>query len=593
MMSQSVSRLQNLAIFNVTVPTAVAKITLVKAWNLYIEPAFTQTSTQYKVISISLFIFPGRVHNSNVEVYRNNIAEYLKGIAGSLRYVRSCLAGWAVRVHVDYSIPLSTRLKGSKHESIRLLAQELMDDLDRLQEMYGATLQVVGVRRKFPKGKERFTMFPAMYRFLPLFDPNVDIAMSSEADNPYNSLYHHFAESEWLETTKKYMFIIPDSYDIEHCLVYIATHRDVVLPQLCPCMIWGGKKVGDSRTIEDAAKFTQMLALQQDPAVVYLFRNIDAIKELARPISKQISQGDLLNSLRNARTLESIHKLLFSVTAKALETLNPEILPPKLQRIVAICKGDADLMCLIVYINFSTLLSRFVPSAKWVAHFNFLDKVVPAVVSEAYGVDEWLVRVLFDSSMRDGSAIVVSNSAPEYGLRFQDRRALQNDDPGNTIRLFNDIQGGHWPPYGEAVARCVTFLRLMWPLSAPQQVQTTFRQTKNQYYKRLYYMGDCLLLAAGVSYDAFHKLLDHLFFGEGFFLQAGRHVMQVIDSNRFNKFLKQNDITYDAKQRRYSFKNSLGYEKLKVVFLKGCLLDMKMLHMFKICKNSLAQTLPW
>ncbi len=591
-MPQSV---RDLDIFKDTITTSTSKETLIKPWSLYVESAFEPASKNYRVISISLFIFPGRVHNSNVAVYRHNIAEYLAGIAGSLRYVQECLPRWAVRLHVDYSIPLSSRLKGLKHEAIRALANELLDDILRLQTQFGDIFQIVGVRRKFPKGKERYTMFPAMYRFLPLFDTNVEMVMSSEADNPYNSLYHYFAETEWLkkDNLNKYMFIIPDSYDIEHCLVYIATHRHVMKPQLCPCMIWGGKRTAGSLTIEDPGKFTEMLSTQQDPAIQFLFNNIDAIKQLALPISAELSKKDQIKNLQRARSFEDIYDMLYKAAQSALNLLDLEKVSATLQKIVDVCQKDADLLSMVVYMNFSTILSRFVPAAKWVAHFNFLDRVVPAVLNEAYGVDEWLVRILFDSAVRDGSATIVSTSSPEYGLRFQDRRSLQNDDPGNTLRLLNDIQGGNWPPYGEAVARSVTFLRLLWPLSAPRQVEQKFRQIKNDYYKRLYYMGDCLLQAADIQYDTFYKVLDHMFYNEGFFGQAGRHVMQIVDSSRYSKFLSKYHITYDAKQRRYSFKDTCGYEQLKGVLLKGCLLDMKMLHMFKICKNPLAQTLKW
>lgn len=586
--------LQEIEIFGDKLPSAAY---LRKQWNLYIQHNFENSRRNFRVISISLFIFPGRVSNSNVDVYRNNVAEYITGIEGSLMYVHKCLPDWNVRIHVDYSVVAATRLRGPKHAGIRGLAVSLIDALEGLQQTYDKTMQIVAVRRKFPRGKERYTMFPAMYRFLPLFDQQVEVAMSSEADNPYNSLYHHFATDKWLKGSKRYMFIIPDSYDIEHCLVYIATHRRVRSPQLCPCMIWGAQKT-EARgwpedTIEDPRKFNEMLRIQSDKHLHYLFQNLSGIKNLGPNVSRSLLQNGSWQTLQKSKNYEDILNVLYTVTKKAISSVAGTSSKDDL---VALCNAllrDDDSIMLAVFVIFSTVLSKFVPSAKWVVHFNFLDRVVPAVLSEAYGVDEWLVRLLFDSALNDGQAIIVTTSSPEQGLRFQDRRAIQNDDPGNTLRLLNDLQGGNWPPYGEVVARSLILLRLLWPHESPKSVEQAFRKMKSDYFKRLFLMSDSYLAAASVDFDAFYKMLDSLFYNEGFSGQAGRHIMQISDASSFRRFTQSAGVTFDQQNRRFKYTDIKGYNAVKSLLLKGCMLDMKMLHMFKISLNPQAQFVPW
>lgn len=558
-------------------------------WGLYVEHSRRVLSSRSKkVASASLFFYPDRSKMGDIEGYRMRTTVFLTGILQSLEFVRA-IKDWTFRLYVDYSI---VRAADHSDPDLQDIACKILDVLDDYAESFNKELEIICVRSSHSNYKTH-TFLPSLWRYLPLFDPNVDMLLCSDADNPFNSLYVHFAKTHW-EHDARYFMIVPDSYAPHQCVIHAAMNMESHSALLClNAQLWGAKRTDARETIEDPAVFTRMLDVIKHPDTYALWSSIGDLNEMRFDVINAIGTSTHYRELLYANGWEPLKDTLITVTQSISRELGKKCKKANLARLLEMASENRHIAGFIAFMSFPNLIERYFPPARWLAHSDFRDIVIPVVLDQSFGLDEWLLHILYDHAASSSKVSLLRTSSLEKGLAFKDVISIQRDDPGNTARILSDVVGNYWPPFGEFAARCVAFLKMIAPEPSDKVVGPMFKQLKSNYYKRLYLIARTTFEAMGMDFKAVYKIFDSLYWSDGFEKRSQKHLMNVADSKKFENWIKSIGVRFDHKTRRFTYPSIKAFIEVKEVCLKGCLVDIKLLHCFKFSEDLTAQLVPW
>lgn len=582
--------IRDAVIFQAVVPPDQKLNHWVSEWGLYIEnlrrPALNRTK---KVASASLFFYPDRSRKGDIEGYRIRTTVFLTGILQSLEYVRA-IKDWTFRLYVDYSIVRAA--EHSDDPDLQQIASKILSVLDDYAMNYKKELEIICVRSSHANYKVH-TFLPSLWRYLPLFDPDVEMLLCSDADNPFNSLYIHFAKSHW-EHDARYFMIVPDSYAPHQCLIHAAMNMESQSALLClNAQLWGAKKTDNQNTIENPRVFTRMLEVLRHSDTHALWSSLDDLSEMRIDVVKAIGTSTHYKELLYVSGWEPLKDMLIRVTQAISRDLSKKCKRANLTRLLEIASTNREIAGFIAFMSFPNLIERHFAPARWLAHSDFRDLVIPAVLDQSFGLDEWLLHILYDHAVLTSKVSLLRTSSHDKGLTFRDVVNIQRDDPGNTARILSDVAGNYWPPFGDFTARCVAFLKMIAPEANDRVVGPVFKQLKSNYYKRLYLIARVTFEAMGMDFNAVYKIFDSLYWSEGFEKRSQKHLMNVSDSKKFENWIKVIGVKFDHKTRRFTYPSVKAFIEVKEVCLKGCLVDIKLLHCFKFSEDLAAQLVPW
>lgn len=568
-------------------------------WGIHIQSIYSPVRLCDKVASACLFGYPDRVKSGKLKYYQKRMKNYLEGIKKSLYFVRY-RKDWTFRVYLDYSIISGTY--ESNQNGYRKLCENVIGTLESFILKFPQNLQIYGVRNGGSMDKSS-TYVPSLWRFLPLFDESVDAFVCSDADNPFNSLYLHLAETTlFAKATGKFFMIVPDAYSPEQCLVHAAMTLDRKNPAMClNAQLWGARKFMEDKTIADRSLFTKLLKTMRDPDILFVWSNVEELLASRSLLLTAISTDteNLLKPLLRSDSFESMRDSIISLAQFTIDKIKndrtvQDKISDKLKSFIDRAYSQKWMTAYIAFLLFPTLLNQYYSVTRWVADVKFHEVVVPIVTDQSYGVDEWLLHVLYDEVQQYDEVIVLRSSVQSCGLAFRDFISIQNDDPGNLIRLMNDLSGNLWPPYGEIVARTVTYLRIIEPNNDDDTINSIFKQLKINFYRRLFLIAHTTFTSIGMSFPAVYRLLDSLYFNRTFQSQSMGRVMKITNVQKFQDWLKEHNVTFDVKNRKFDYTYST-LEAFAIV-RETCLrifVDVKMLHMFQFSEDLDAQKIPW
>ena len=555
---------------------------------LYIQPLrrtddFFTPSEPSQIVSTCLFVFPQRVKENST--YASRVQEYVRGIESSLAFLSLIQPKWILRLYVDYSTARPTT------DPDELLLQRYIGDAVRtLARSYPRVLQVVAVRLMRPGYQTGRTFMPSIWRFLPMFDLDVDTVVCVDADNPFAPLYMHFID-QWLHSDKAYFFLIPDAYTPPHCALS-STLNDYAL---CPvAQFWGARRFDKTSTVAPDEVLHAMLQMTTDPDFSTLVQNVDDITALLPAVGKVIGRSVGWHGVAAIRTFAELHTVLSAAVREAITTSEA----PSLQ----IALREKSALAFVTGFLFSRVLSRHNPTVMWLNAKALQETIQQMVTSSAYGVDEWLLQVPLAQSLREGSALVLRTSQPDTGLQMHDHVQLakenQDGNGGGILDVLSAVAPRH-PPFGEVVARTIVFLRLLSPGRAatgemtPKEVVDKFREVKRQYYQRLFLLARKQLKRSGWEWPSFASTLDELFLDTAFFARALKRLMYVLDPRMFAEWQRRTGVRYDDRKKRFWYMHLQGFQAVKNILIQGVFLTIDMLHMFKESSSSEATRIAW
>ncbi len=567
--------------------TTSAKKYYVEAWKLYLQPIHLPNTSHRNIASASLFLYPERAEKGQVDEYRGRVSEYLKGIKRSLDFIKT-KSEWAYRMYVDYSI-----VKGLHHtnQDIQEISASMMNALETYRIEYAGDIELIAVRCL----EERSSFLASLWRFLPLFDPNVTRFLCSEADNPFNSLYLYLADTFW-KPEDKYMMISPDTYGPPHCLIRVA--MDIESNSADKCFIaqnWGGKKIGKDKTIENPALFTILLEALEDEQTLKMWSSALHILIMRQAIISMISKQLDLKKIVYSKSWDITKKLMIESIQKAGENLSRRKDESRslkeINDLFALASTNRKIAGFIAMMIFPSLIQPHIAIARHVKK-STLTNIVPIVSKKGYGIDEWLLHLIYDESRKKHGVSLIRSNSPEHGLTLGQSIWLQVADNGNVIKLLSDLVSDFDPPFGEYCARTIFFLKAISPAS-DSNVHFIFKKLKNDYFYRLYLLAKNSFEAANIDYGSAYKLFDSLFHNDNFEHQAFKKAVYINDIKKFQNWIKHLNVYFDQKTRRFSYSNKQGFFAVKNIFLKGLFCEIKSLHIFKFSDDLSAQSIPW
>ena len=556
----------------------------VNPWQLYVQPVYLSDKSNRNVAAASLFLYPERAAKGELSEYRNRVSEYLSGIKRSLDFV-SLRKEWLYRIYVDYSIIQGYKFHHDKE--IRLIAALMLQTLQTYTQRYSNVIEIIAVRSL----QTASTFIASLWRFLPLFDENVDKLLCSEADNPFNSLYLHFADTFW-KGDDKYMMISPDTYGPPHCLIRVA--MDIESDSANRCFIaqnWGGRRMHKERTIEDPALFTMLLNALDDKDAISMWSNALNLLTMKQAIIKAISDHIDIKEILYAKTWDALKKRMIDSIQSACRDnkLFKQGIDPV---ILQLASKNRKVAGFIAVMMFPSLIQPHVAVTRHVKQYYVNTFMVPTVLKKGYGIDEWLLHLLYDEVSKQNGVSLIRSNSPEFGITIGQSSWLQSADAGNTLKLFTDLVKESDLPFGEFVARTIFFLKAISP-EKNSTVFHIFKKLKNDYFQRLYLLSQDSFVSANIDYNMAYKLMDSLYYNEGFERQAQKKGVFINDIKKFDAWTKANNILYDHKAKRFSYSNKHGFNVVKNVFFKGLFCDVKFMHIFKFCDDVTAQLIPW
>ena len=551
---------------------------------LYVEP-LTPTSSHFaeeaprRVVSTSLFVFPKRL-KTNPVAYVQRLHVYMKGIGRSLEFLQAHGAGWLLRVYVDYSAAW-VDIDGDGTQS---MLDVISKGLAALKETYGKGLQLVAVRYAMPGYHQGNTFLPSMWRFLPLFDAEVDTMLCIDADNPIGPLLTHFV-GQWLASDKTWMFLIPQGYTPPWCGLASA-HNNYAL---CPnAQLWGARrKAGSASSIEPVSMLFDMIGLAHDPdfkAVVRAFE--DAIALLPAVLSR-LGGVDGFARLAAETKIEELMKPLNNAveqTIAAAGEANP----------LAFALRNRQILTVVTSFIFARTLSRLDPTTRWLTRETVQAEIQDVVLNNAFGVDEWVLQLPLDKAVRSGTAMVLRTNSPEYGLDMHDTVKLRQEAT-TIIDMLTDAIGPTTPPFGELAARTIVFLRLLSPRdkNTPPPVLQRFRAVRANYLQRLYVAAKDTLVAGNLTKEDFERIMNELYKDNTFYKTAMRRLMYIKDRAKWSAWLRKTGAYFNEIDKQFSYRDVDAFEEVKKVLVRGVFLTNDMMHMFKDLVGFEAAGLPF
>ena len=569
-----------------------------KNWKILQQEIYSPLKLCDKVASTSIFIYPDRVKQGNLSEYRHKVTEYMSGILRSLQFI-SKIPSWTFRLYVDYSVILA---RDHGDPNVAEVCKFILDVIDDYQTQFPLVFQIYGVRNIDTTSSGLSSSFIAsLWRFLPLFDSNVNMMLCGDADNPFNSLYLHLAESHW-QDSDRYFMIVPDNYGPEQCVVHAALNLDSPSAFLCViAQLWGGKKTAmedTSQTIDDPLLFTKLLEIMRDPEIRQLWSCIDELKCFRPEFLKIISDTEALKGIIYSKSWEELRESIVDALqyfAKHTQSKMRDAfwISDSMKRVLSKAASNRKIAGYLAFMTFPTLISKFFPPARFLYSSSFKDVIIPVVLQESYGLDEWLLHVLYDEVSQKSEISLLRTSDARMGLQFMDVRMIQRDDPGNLINLLNDIVGYHYPPYGEIVARTLAFLRIILPKDPDQTIAALYKKIKNDYYRRLYLLASETFSASKMDFNRVYKLFDSLYYNETFERQSLRSIYRITEAKTFNDWIERIGAKYDQKRKLFSYDTVDAFAEIKKICLQGVFVDFRMLHLFKHSESVNAQMIPW
>ena len=238
-----------------------------------------ERSRDAMVVSVSLFIFPGRA-NGNADDYLERVDSYMRGI--DLCLAKLSGTAWVYRIYVDHSV-LREYARDSGAAAAAALVQHRLADIANKTPASRLDLSAVrflraagGALRPTAAELDDTTFLPSIWRFLPMADPTVGIFCSADADNPVSTLMLQLGE-RWLqeEASHALFFKLKTTFSPQ-CALYVATHLSGSTPQdsMCPiAQFWFWRRIREDAA-DGAALFARLMDLAADADVHAFFAGL-------------------------------------------------------------------------------------------------------------------------------------------------------------------------------------------------------------------------------------------------------------------------------------------------------------------------------
>ena len=577
---------------------------------------------QLKVLSSCLFIFPGR-SKGNPEGYRAKVDGYLDGLERSVSNIPLLYPGWVYRLYLDYSVymPLPPDGTGALAELVGLVRRRL----SALWDDHSANLEVFACRYVRSGYVDGETFMPSVWRYLPMTDPDVAVFGSCDVDNPVSPLLMHLAD-RWQSTAEdasNLLFLVLEEHWSPQCAVYVASHIAEVDSGTCPiAQFWFWRRVGRTGHLQGRDLFARTMRMAHDPLLRAFFVDLDLpwlqltlvpllaetpaymrILTSSRPAAAAELVADLSGALDEVlRTQIQVDDEADGGTATQRQRRRRwaklVLSTPQLLRLATLLVagkviaqsyergGDAQI---------GRIVSKAFGTEDGVASISDI------VVKAAYGIDEWLLHCLMRPEENEGRATVLGASTPEAGVIRQNYATLHHL-PGTppvvawlqgVVRLqTTDSMAWSRGVYAEVLVRSCLLVRLLQPdpkAPAPKAVEEAYARVRTAYMGRLLSMLGYDNMPRDLASTIRDRIKTDLVRNEGYMRAAFRRAVTLRPS-ALAQWLGGRRCSFDEKRLRFSCSDAEGFEALKEVLVRACLMDMRVMH---VAKHFRVDATPW
>jgi hypothetical protein len=427
------------------------------------------------VVSVSLFIFPGRANGRQAEHGSDAAVQaYLDRVDSYMRGVERCLAKlaahppWVYRVYVDYSVMREYPRDSGAAAAAAVVQNGLGEVAKRwprrlLQFRAVRFLGGEALRSGDIEGEGETTFLPSVWRYLPMSDPTVAVFCSADADNPVSSLMLRQGEAWMADASRegtRAMFLIPNRSASPQCALYVATHLPDDLQAdarvACPiAQFWFWRRMRPDAA-DGAATFARLMDLAADAEVHAFFADLD-VDWVNSDLHRAVVADPQFASLGSGQPEHPKQpgKVLDVVTGILRRALGGRMSAGKSKSSTTMAHGAHRRWATLVLGNprlleLAALLvcGRIIGNAtgaelKRLLQSNFassagaLKAMSDVVLKQAYGVDEWLLHVVLRAE--DPSTVrIVGNDTPAAGIATKPRMLSMQEGAPPFVAWLHD-----------------------------------------------------------------------------------------------------------------------------------------------------------